>query len=200
MEPKPVAAVITEWRKNSHADVILGRLLDPQAWGHTVPFGLRLAAVYADQFPDSGDLCRPLCAKYGVPVFTTIREAIGLGSARVAVQGVLLIGEHGAYPINSRGQWLYPRRRLFEGETTSDTLAAVLKAEPDWERIPAKAQRLLKSCLEKDPKRRLRDIADAWRLLEDAPVEPFRATRIAWVQRHGYCWVPRQCCESCCWC
>ena len=72
-------------------------------------------------------------------------------------------------------------RRLFTGETLSDTLVAVLKQEPDWNRVPMKVQRLLKSCLEKDPKRRLRDIADAWRLLEDAPVEPFRATRIAWV-------------------
>src|SRR5215468_9406061 len=72
-------------------------------------------------------------------------------------------------------------RRLFTGETISDTLVAVLKEEPDWNRVPMKVQRLLKSCLEKDPKRRLRDIADAWRLLEDAPVEPFRATRIAWV-------------------
>jgi serine/threonine-protein kinase len=60
-------------------------------------------------------------------------------------------------------------RRLFEGETTSDTLAGVLTKEPDWVPVPPKAQRLLKSCLEKDPKRRLRDIADAWRLLEDAP-------------------------------
>jgi serine/threonine-protein kinase len=61
-------------------------------------------------------------------------------------------------------------RRLFHGETLSDTLVAVMKEEPDWQLVPAKAQRLLKSCLEKDPKRRLRDIGDAWRLLEDAPV------------------------------
>ena len=58
-------------------------------------------------------------------------------------------------------------RRLFEGETISDTLVAVLKVEPDWSRVPAKIQRLLRSCLEKDPKRSLRDIADAWRLTED---------------------------------
>jgi serine/threonine protein kinase len=58
-------------------------------------------------------------------------------------------------------------RRLFGGETTSDTLAAVLAKEPDWGRIPAKARRLLESCLEKDPKRRLRDIGDAWFLLEE---------------------------------
>jgi serine/threonine-protein kinase len=58
-------------------------------------------------------------------------------------------------------------RRLFEGETTSDTLAAVLKAEPDWERVPAKTRSLLRACLEKDPKVRLRDIGDAWQLLEE---------------------------------
>jgi serine/threonine-protein kinase len=63
-------------------------------------------------------------------------------------------------------------RRLLEGETVSDTLAPVLEKEPDWERVPTKARRLLKSCLEKDLKRRLRDIADAWRLLEDAPLRP----------------------------
>jgi Tol biopolymer transport system component len=71
-------------------------------------------------------------------------------------------------------------RQLFRGETISDTLVAVLKEEPDWNRVPVKVQRLLKSCLEKEPKRRLRDIADAWRLLEDAPIPPLRRTRIAW--------------------
>jgi serine/threonine-protein kinase len=62
-------------------------------------------------------------------------------------------------------------RRPFEGESISDTLADVLTKEPDWQRVPSKAQRILKSCLEKEPKRRLRDIADAWRLLEDAPIQ-----------------------------
>jgi serine/threonine-protein kinase len=60
-------------------------------------------------------------------------------------------------------------RRMFEGETISDTLAGVLTKEPDLMRVPVKAQRLLKNCLEKDPKRRLRDIGDAWRLLEESP-------------------------------
>ncbi|MGA2215915.1 MAG: protein kinase [Bryobacteraceae bacterium] len=57
---------------------------------------------------------------------------------------------------------------LFEGETVSDTLAQVLTKEPDWERVPTKVQRLLRKCLEKDPKGRLRDIGDAWGLLEEA--------------------------------
>ena len=58
-------------------------------------------------------------------------------------------------------------RRLFEGPTVSDTLASVLKEEPDWNQAPAQLHRLLRSCLEKDPRRRLRDIGDVWRLLED---------------------------------
>ena len=60
-------------------------------------------------------------------------------------------------------------RRLFEGEDVTETLALVIKGEPKWEGIPANVQRLLKSCLQKDPKRRLRDIGDAWHLLEEAP-------------------------------
>jgi eukaryotic-like serine/threonine-protein kinase len=60
--------------------------------------------------------------------------------------------------------------RLFEGKTVSDALAAVLMREPDLEKTPVLVRRLLRACLEKDPKRRLHDIAD-WKLLleETAP-------------------------------
>src|SRR6516162_7791412 len=94
VDSKPVAAVITEWRTNSHADVILSRLLEPDAWGHSRPFSLRLAAVYADVFPEN-DLCRPLCKKHGVPIFPTITGAVGVGTREVPVEGVLIVGEHG---------------------------------------------------------------------------------------------------------
>jgi serine/threonine protein kinase len=60
-------------------------------------------------------------------------------------------------------------RRLFHGETFSDTLVAVLKEEPDWKQVPDKVRPLLRRCLEKDPKRRLRDIGDMELLLETAP-------------------------------
>jgi Tol biopolymer transport system component/predicted Ser/Thr protein kinase len=58
-------------------------------------------------------------------------------------------------------------RRLFEGEDMAETLAAVIHKEPGLSQVPAKVQRLLQRCLAKDPKRRLRDIGDAWELLED---------------------------------
>jgi Tol biopolymer transport system component/predicted Ser/Thr protein kinase len=72
-------------------------------------------------------------------------------------------------------------KQLFSGETVSDTLAAALKEEPDFEKVPAKVRPLLRSCLEKNPSRRLRDIGDAWRLLEHT-AESARAKRplIAW--------------------
>jgi eukaryotic-like serine/threonine-protein kinase len=58
-------------------------------------------------------------------------------------------------------------RRLFQGEDVSETLASVIKQEPQWDLVPVKVRRLLQSCLERDPKRRLRDIGDAWRLLDE---------------------------------
>src|SRR2546429_75272 len=65
--------------------------------------------------------------------------------------------------------------RQIEGETVSDTLAAVLKTDPDWSRLPPETtpqlRRLLQRCLERDPKRRLRDIGDVW-IDMDAPVAP----------------------------
>ena len=72
-----------------------------------------------------------------------------------------------------------PARRAFEGENVSITLAAVLTKEPDWAALPASAasalRRLLRSCLEKDPRRRLQAMGDARleieRLLSGAPEE-----------------------------
>src|SRR5262245_12553295 len=57
-------------------------------------------------------------------------------------------------------------RRLFEGEDASETLAAVIKEQPPLELVPMQVRRLLQSCLEKNPTQRLRDIGDAWRLLD----------------------------------
>jgi len=59
-------------------------------------------------------------------------------------------------------------KRLFDGATVSDSLAAILKEEPDWTLAPEKTRRLLARCLEKDPKKRLRDIGDVELLLEES--------------------------------
>ena len=82
-------------------------------------------------------------------------------------------------------------RRLFGGDTTSEVLAGVLKEQPDWKALPSDTpvsiRRLLARCLEKDPKRRLRDIGDARLDLEDTSdstrVEPPASRRpsIGWL-------------------
>ena len=58
--------------------------------------------------------------------------------------------------------------RLFQGDDVAAILASVVKDEPDWSRLPPNVRRLLQSCLQKDPNKRLRDIGDAWHLLDDA--------------------------------
>jgi serine/threonine protein kinase/Tol biopolymer transport system component len=60
-------------------------------------------------------------------------------------------------------------KRLFGGETVSDAFAAVLTREPDLDAVPVKVRRLLKRCLEKDPRKRLRSISDWRELLEEPP-------------------------------
>ena len=57
-------------------------------------------------------------------------------------------------------------RRPFDGEDVSTTVAAVIQSEPRWDGIPQSMLRLLKRCLTKDPRRRLRDIGDVWELLD----------------------------------
>jgi serine/threonine-protein kinase len=51
--------------------------------------------------------------------------------------------------------------RLFQGDDAAETLAAVIHKQPNLERVPARVRKLLRRCLEKDPKKRLRDIGDA---------------------------------------
>jgi serine/threonine-protein kinase len=67
-------------------------------------------------------------------------------------------------------------RRAFGGATTSDTIAAILDRDPDWSLLPSATppgiRRLLRRCLDKDPNRRLRDIADARFEIEDALAPP----------------------------
>jgi Tol biopolymer transport system component/tRNA A-37 threonylcarbamoyl transferase component Bud32 len=66
---------------------------------------------------------------------------------------------------------------LFQGEDVSDSLAAVIRKEPDLTRVPIEVRRLLQACLEKDPKNRLRDIGDVWRLLDTRQEETTKPAR-----------------------
>jgi hypothetical protein len=113
MAKKRVAAVVTEYRLNSHADVIVGKILEGfDHKGGSYP-NLEVVSMYVDQFP-ANDMSKELAKKHGFRLCKTIDEALTLGGNSLAVDGVLLIGEHGKYPFNEKGQHLYPRRRFFE--------------------------------------------------------------------------------------
>jgi len=112
-EKKPVAAIVTEYRRHSHADVIVGKILE--GYGHDGGAGprLKLVSLYVDQVP-ANDMSRELAKKHGFTIYEKIGDALTLGTEQLKVAGVLLIGEHGKYPDNDKGQKLYPRRRFFE--------------------------------------------------------------------------------------
>ncbi len=85
-------------------------------------------------------------------------------------------------------------QRAFGGETVSETLAEVLKAEPDWKALPAGTphhmQDLVERCLRKDPRRRVRDIGDARITLEEAPATPaIETTRPPAQLSRGWRWM-----------
>jgi hypothetical protein len=110
-----VAAIVTEYRGYSHADVIVGRLLQ----GHILSLQetywprTQVVSMYVDQFPKS-DLSRGMANQYGAQMAPSIEQALTLGTDQLAVDGVVIIGEHGDYPHNEKGQHMYPRRRFFE--------------------------------------------------------------------------------------
>jgi serine/threonine-protein kinase len=79
-------------------------------------------------------------------------------------------------------------RRLFKGDTVSDTLAAVLKTDPDMSSIPMQVRPIVERCLRKDPRRRWRDIGDVRMALEEgptAPPSPLRRNVLLWAAIGG---------------
>lgn len=118
LEPKSVAAIVTTYFKGSHADVLLGKILE--GWKQDGGQGpsLKLASIYIEQVGDR-DIGLATAKKHNVPVFDTIAKALTLENDRIPVDGVISIGEHGNYPTSDLGQVLYPRRRFMEEITNA---------------------------------------------------------------------------------
>ncbi|MES2872623.1 MAG: hypothetical protein V4708_02800 [Bacteroidota bacterium] len=111
--PKRIAAIITEYRPNSHADVIIGKYLEGYNQDQMAPYPeSKIVSMFTEQVPDN-DMSRSLSKKYNVPIFRTVADALTLGGNKLAVDGVILIGEHGVYPMNEKEQKLYPRFEMF---------------------------------------------------------------------------------------
>ena len=111
---KKVALIGTMVRTLSHAQHFLDRFTLGYTWngGWRKP-EVDLASLYIDQFPEN-DLARGTAKRHGVPIFGSIAEALTLGTSKLAVDGVVIIGEHGRYPKNEKGQTLYPRYKFFK--------------------------------------------------------------------------------------
>ena len=112
-EPKKIAAILTEYWLGSHADVVIGKYLEGYNQDDQPPYPRsKIVSMFTEHVPKN-DMSRPMAKKYGVPVFRTVQEALMLGGDRLGVDGVILIGEHGEYPVNDKGQTLYPRFEMF---------------------------------------------------------------------------------------
>src|SRR5207249_1503491 len=111
---KNVAAIVTVYHHNSHADVIVSRLLQTDTLdGKGKDSPLKLVSLYTDQRP-TGDISRLLAASHRFRMSETIEDALTLGTGQLAVDGVLLIAEHGEYPQSPVGNTQYPKRRFWE--------------------------------------------------------------------------------------
>lgn len=114
-ERKKIAAIITSYFPRSHADVIVTKFLKgfPTDEG-LLPPEVDVASMYLDQVHFRDDIGRAIAEEFGVPMYGSINRALTLGGDELAVDGVLLIGEHGDYAWNEKGQHLYPRKYFFE--------------------------------------------------------------------------------------
>jgi hypothetical protein len=111
---KKIAFIGTVVHEHSHAQHFLDRPTIGYTWGGkwAAP-RLDVASVYVDQTP-RGDLLGDRIKRYKLRRFPTIAEALTLGGSKLAVDGVVIIGEHGNYPMNKKGQRLYPRYEWFK--------------------------------------------------------------------------------------
>jgi hypothetical protein len=112
-----LAIITTVWRYHSHAwhmgeRFLVGYPLNGR-W-HRPPFDV--VAAYVDQKP-ADDLSRKRSEEFGFPIFPTIADAMRRGGKELAVDAVLIIGEHGRYPKSEYGQTKYPRYEFFKQVT-----------------------------------------------------------------------------------
>lgn len=114
MDRKKIAAVVTEYFSGSHADVVVTKFLKgfPTDEGFFTP-RVEIASLYLDQLTDQ-DIGCAIAAEHDVPIYPSIVKALTLGGDKLAVDGVLLIGEHGDYAWNEKEQQLFPRKFFME--------------------------------------------------------------------------------------
>jgi hypothetical protein len=150
---KRMAVVTTEWRDRSHAWHMAERFLagyPVKGRWHKPP--IEVVSAFVDQFP-ANDLSRQRAKESGFTIYPTIAEALRRGGDKLAVDCVLIIGEHGKYPTNEYGQKKYPRYEFFkqvvevfktDGRTTPVFNDKHLSWNWDWAKEMVETSRAMK--------------------------------------------------------
>lgn len=116
VSPKPRIAVLASYwgATRSHADWIVTKLIDGYWWkGKYMSSRVEVVSIYLDQH-DASALGRKVAKAKGIPTFKAVSEALTLGGNELAVDGVVIVAEHGDYPKDLKGRWLLPRWRIFQ--------------------------------------------------------------------------------------
>jgi hypothetical protein len=137
---KKIAFLGTVVFKHSHAQHFLDRHSMGYTWGgRWQPPRFDVASVYIEQQQKEGDLAEERIRKYQLRRFPSVAEALTLGTSNLAVDGVVIIAEHGEYPVNSKGQKRYPRYdwfkqvvKVFEGSGRSVPVFNDKHLSTDW--------------------------------------------------------------------
>src|SRR4051812_15850985 len=110
-----IACLVTFWgAPGSHADWIVTKLMDGYWWqGAHTPSRVEVVSVYIHQLEIS-PLGQKICKSKGIPIFKTVGEAVTLGGKELAVDGVVIVAEHGDYPTDLKGHWLLPRWWIYQ--------------------------------------------------------------------------------------
>ena len=110
-----IACLVSYWGlPTSHADWIVNKLIDGYWWkGKATPSQVEVVSVYVNQF-DTSLLAQKVCKAKNIPIYKTVGEAVTLGGKDLAVDGVVIVAEHGNYPKDLKGRWLLPRWWIYQ--------------------------------------------------------------------------------------
>lgn len=114
MKRPRLAVILTQYAAASHGECYCTKLLEGKQFDdHYEPPRCEVVAIHLMEIAKN-DIGVATAQKHGVPMYPSVATALCGGGDTLAVDGVVVIGEHGTYPVNAKGQQLYPRRELFD--------------------------------------------------------------------------------------